>query len=163
MNILIFNCCISLLSNCNYDFLNWRLDLYANESSNLLKLKTKIILNWVVSFTITILNYYYYFILFVPVATFAFLLVRKVLPVVSLENWDLGSGPWFLVVDPGVHYRGPLLPPAISRQTFKDLINVCQHWRSRPVLFLRAYNHHGGQTAVDCPQRPLPLGAQQCR
>ena len=105
VNILIFNCCISLLSNCNYDFLNWRLDLYANESSNLLKLKTKIILNWVVSFTITILNYYYYFILFVPVATFAFLLVRKVLPVVSLENWDLGSGPWFLVVDPGVHYR----------------------------------------------------------
>ena len=51
-----------------------------------------------------------------PVVTFAILLVKKFLPVVSLENRDLGSGPRFPVADPGVRYRGPLRSPILTVQ-----------------------------------------------
>ena len=50
------------------------------------------------------------------VVTFAILLFRKFQPVVSFKNQDLGSGPLFKVVDPGVHYQGPLPSPILTVQ-----------------------------------------------
>ena len=50
-------------------------------------------------------------------------LVKKFLPSVSLENRDLGSGPRFPVVDPGVHYQGILPSPILSVQALHLLIS----------------------------------------
>ena len=64
----------------------------------------------VVTFQISIVHF------LSPVVTFAILLSRKFQPVVSLENQDWGSGPLFQVVDPGVHYQGPLPSPILTVQ-----------------------------------------------
>ena len=55
------------------------------------------------------------------VVTVAILSIKKFQPVVSLEIQDLGSGPLFQVVDPGVHYQGPLPSPILTVQELDDL------------------------------------------
>ena len=56
--------------------------------------------------------------------TFAILLFRQFQRVVSLESRDLGNGPLFMVVDPGVHYQGPLPSPILTVQALCTQISV---------------------------------------
>ena len=82
---------------------------------------------------------------------------------VSLENRDLGSGPRFMVVDPGVHYQGPL-PGSTTRVHYQGPLpesttfsNFDLDLKSMKIpTFFRKQNQWQNLRRKYCQKYPVP-------